>query len=78
MDSIDGVFELTKGKFVEKDILFLERLRAYAEYQNETVKLKNVFSYMDPADTNLSKLKNKYKLDSISGKGNELDKIINL
>lgn len=75
---LDGIFVLTKGKLIEKDILFLERLRTYAEYKNETVNSDHVFSYMDSSDANLSKLKNKYNLDSIAGCGNELDKIINL
>jgi len=74
----EGIFILTKGKLIEKDILFLERLRAYADYENETVNSKYVFSYMDSSDTNLRKLRNKYKLDSIAGNENELDKLINL
>jgi hypothetical protein len=78
VDSLDGVFELTKGKLVVKDTLFLQRLKAYADYKNETVNAKYMFSYMDPSDINLHKLKIKYNLDSVAGDGNELDKIINL
>lgn len=76
--TLNGIFVLKKDKFIEKDRLFLERLITYAEYKNETVDLNHVFTYMDSSDTNLTKLKNKYNLDSIAGNNNEIDKIINL
>jgi hypothetical protein len=76
--SLDGEFELTKGRIIEKDILFLQRLRAYADYKMEVINSKYVFSYMDSSDINLCKLRNKYNLDSVAGNGNESAKIINL
>ena len=76
--SLDGKFELTKGKHIEKDNLFLERLRTFSEYKNERVNSKLKFSYMDSSDINLRKLKSKYNLDSIAGRGDEKEKIINL
>ena len=76
--NVNGKFELTKGKLIEEDILFLERLRAFSEYKNERVNSKYKFSYMDSSDTNLRKLKSKYNLDSIAGRGDEKEKIINL
>ena len=76
--SVDGMFELAKGKLVEKDTLFLHRLREYAEYKNEPVVSKYVFSYMDSTDVNLHRLKNKYNLDSLAGTGDELSRIVNL
>jgi hypothetical protein len=77
---IEGEFKLARGKLIEKDMLFLERLRTYADYENETINTKYKFSYMDSSNENLVNLKNKYNLDSVAGtgNGNELDKIINL
>jgi hypothetical protein len=78
VNNVNGTFKLTKGKLIEKDILFLERLREFAGYRNEAVNPKYEFSYMDSSAASLKELRNKYKLDSIAGNGDETERIIHL
>ncbi|MFZ4929063.1 transglutaminase domain-containing protein [Chryseobacterium sp. Mn2064] len=53
-------------------------LRKSPPYNNSTSKTFPDFTYQSATDTNLTKLRNVYKLDEIAGKGKDIERAINL
>jgi hypothetical protein len=74
-DTIPTVFVVYP---IQSTTHFLSLLRDHAP-AGETVSAKsNQFTYSDPSDSNLVRLRTQYRLDSVAGNGDELSKIINL
>lgn len=57
---------------------YLDILKEASEYNYEDNRKINPYSYKKTDDPDLMNIKNKYNLDSVAGKGDELSKIINI
>jgi len=57
---------------------YLDGLKEAWEYDYKDTREINPYSYKKPDDPDLLSIKNKYNLDSVAGKGDELSKIINV
>jgi len=57
---------------------YLDVLKEASEYNYKDNRKINSYTYKKPEDLDLKNIKNKYNLDSVVGKGDELSKIINI
>lgn len=57
---------------------YIEVMKSYPEYTHETADRIPEFTYALATDTNLIKLRERFNLEEIAGKGDEISKIINL
>ncbi len=57
---------------------YIGGLKKNAEYKGTLPKPDIKFEYGSATDSNLVFLREKYKLDSVAGKGSEVERIINL
>lgn len=57
---------------------FLGLLKDHSASGNAVPAQSSRFTYSDPSDTNLVRLRTQYRLDSVAGNGDELSQIVNL
>lgn len=57
---------------------FLEKLKNYAEFGSTTPAGMGPFLYADSSEKELVRLREEFNLDSVAGKGGEVERIINL
>ena len=62
----------------DPDYNYLAVLKSSPDYAYESADGYTEFTYQEATDTNLVRLKSLYRLDSVAGKGDELDRIYNL